>query len=61
MLLRELQNKNFDIFVADVRVRHKYYSQAIKVQISARNIQEARKQLLATYGKDATIIGLKKQ
>jgi|TARA_B100000497_G_C7385864_1_gene246544 hypothetical protein len=61
MLLRELQTKNFIIFVADVRVRHRNYSQAIKVQISARNIQEARKQLEATYGKDATIIGLKKQ
>ena len=61
MLLRELQTKNLIIFVADVRVRHRNYSQAIRVQISPRNIQEARKQLEATYGKDATIIGLKKQ
>jgi hypothetical protein len=60
MLIREFSTKaGFAIFTANVRVRQKYYSQWIPVQVSARNIQEARKALLAQYGPDATITGIR--
>lgn len=60
MLLRELKQTNFENFSADVKIKHKFYSQVIPVQISARNQQEARKLLQAQYGKDAVITGLRK-
>ncbi len=61
MLIRELQDtKVFSIFVATVQVKQNFYSQWIPVQVSARNMQEAKQQILAQYGKDSKISGLKK-
>ena len=61
MLIRELKDTQvFSIFVANVQVQQKFYSQWIPVQVSARNIQEAKQQILAQYGVDAKIAGLRK-
>jgi hypothetical protein len=60
MLLRELDQKGgFSIFTANVRVKQRYYSQWIPVQVSARNMQEAKKLIQAQYGPDATINGIR--
>jgi len=43
MLIRELKDTQvFSIFVANVQVQQKFYSQWIPVQVSARNVQEAK-------------------
>lgn len=60
MLLRELKINDFEVWEVDVRVRHRTYSQAIKVKISARNMQEARRLAAAQYGKDSTIIAVRR-
>jgi|AntAceMinimDraft_5_1070358.scaffolds.fasta_scaffold18097_4 hypothetical protein len=60
MLLRELKQSNFSMFDATVQVRHRNYSQWIPVQISARSTQEARQMLLAQYGNDTKVTGLRK-
>ncbi len=60
MLLRELKSTDFTIFIANVQVKHKFYSQTIPVNISARSQQEARKLLQTQYGKDSVISGLRK-
>jgi len=61
MLIRELKDTQiFSIFVATVQVKQSFYSQWIPVQVSARNMQEAKQQILAQYGKDSKIVGLKK-
>ena len=60
MLLRELDQKTgFSIFTANVRVKQRYYSQWIPVQVSARNMQEAKKIIQAQYGPDAIINGIR--
>ena len=60
MLIREFSTAaGFAIFIANVKVRQKYYSQWIPVQISARNMHEARRALLAQYGPDAIITGMR--
>jgi hypothetical protein len=60
MFLRELKDtKIFSIFVATVQVKQQFYSQWIPVQVSARNMQEAKRQILAQYGLDAKISGLR--
>lgn len=60
MLLRELKSTNFFVFTANVKVRHRNYSQWIPVQVSARNMQEAKKLIQAQYGVDSMITGLRK-
>lgn len=60
MLLREIKSTDFTIFAANVQVKHRFYSQTIPVQISARSTQEAKKMLQAQYGADAVISGLRK-
>ncbi len=61
MLIRELKDTQvFSIFVANVQVQQKFYSQWIPVQVSARNVQEAKQQILAQYGINAKIAGLRK-
>lgn len=61
MLLRELkQQSTFNIFIARVKVPAPNYSQWIEVQISAKNMQEAKKLLLAQYGKNALVTALRK-
>ncbi len=61
MLIRELKDTQaFSIFVATIRVQQKFYSQLIPVQVSARNIHEAKQQILAQYGANTTISGLRK-
>jgi len=60
MLLRELKTISFELFTAKVKVRQPNYSQWIDVQISAKNIQEARKLLLGQYGPDAVVTALRK-
>ena len=59
MLLREVKLTQFYIFAANVRVRSKFYSQIIPIQISARNTQEAKKIIQAQYGMDSQITGLR--
>ncbi len=61
MLLRELKDTEvFSIFVANVQVQQKFYSQWIPIQVSARNIQEAKQQILAQYGPNTKVAGLRK-
>lgn len=60
MLIKEIKSSLFTVFSAKVKVRQPNYSQWIDVQISARNIQEAKKLLLSQYGPDATVIGIRK-
>lgn len=61
MLLRELKAfESFSIFVASVQVQQKFYSQWISVQVSARNVQEAKQQLMAQYGPTVKIVGLRR-
>lgn len=60
MLLREIKSIDFTVFIANVQVKHRFYSQIIPVNISARSTQEARKMLQAQYGADAVITGLRK-
>lgn len=61
MLLRELRDtQTFSIFVATVQVQQKFYSQWIPVQVSARNAQEAKQQILAQYGATSKVSGLRK-
>jgi hypothetical protein len=61
MLLRELKTvESFSIFVASVQVQQKFYSQWISVQVSARNVQEAKQQLMAQYGPTVKIVGLRR-
>lgn len=60
MLLRELQTVSFDLFTARVKVLHPNYSQWIDVQISAKNIQEAKKLLLNQYGPKAVVAALRR-
>lgn len=60
MFLRELKDiRIFSIFVATVQVKQDFYSQWIPVQVSARNMQEAKRQILAQYGITAKISGLR--
>lgn len=61
MLIRELRDTQaFSVFVANVQVQQKFYTQWIPVQVSARNVQEAKQQILAQYGATAKIAGLRK-
>lgn len=61
MLLRELKTvESFSIFVASVQVQQKFYTQWIPVQVSARNTQEAKQQLMAQYGSTVKIVGLRR-
>lgn len=60
MLIREIKSTPFDLFVARVKVHNPNYSQWIEVQISARNMQEAKKLLLSQYGPKSVIAGLRK-
>lgn len=60
MLLRELKSTNFFVFTANVKVRQRNYSQWIPVQVSARNMQEAKRLIQAQYGVDSMITGLRK-
>ncbi len=61
MRLREtFKAPAFHLFVADLRIRQKYYSQAIKVQAQARNAIEAKKQLMAQYGPETKIISIRR-
>jgi predicted enzyme related to lactoylglutathione lyase len=59
MLLREIKQTQFNIFTANVKVRSKFYSQIIQIQISARNTQEAKRLIQAQYGMDTQITGLR--
>ena len=59
MLLRELKQTQFFIFTANVKVRSKFYSQWIPVQVSARTMQEARRIIQVQYGVDSAITGLR--
>jgi hypothetical protein len=59
MLIREIKSSLFTVFVAKVQVQQPNYSQWIEVQISARNMQEAKKLLLAQYGPNAKVVGLR--
>jgi len=59
MLLRELKQTQFHIFVANVRVRTKFYSQWIPVQVSAGTMQEAKRIIQAQYGVESAITGLR--
>lgn len=59
MLLREIKQTQFHIFTANVKVRSKFYSQIIQIQISARNTQEAKRLIQAQYGTDTQITGLR--
>ena len=62
MLLREIKiNNGFQIFAAYVKVKQKFYSQTIPVQVSARTIQAARAIILAQYGRSTVITGLRRQ
>jgi hypothetical protein len=61
MILREIRNQSFDTFRADVRIKHKFYSQIVPVIISAKNAQEAKKLLQAQYGASAVVMGIRKQ
>jgi hypothetical protein len=60
MLLRELKTNIYSLFIARVQVQQPNYSQWIDAHISAKNMQEARKLLLAQYGPNAKIAGLRK-
>lgn len=61
MLLRELKdNRGFDVYAATVKVVSPNYSQWIHVTISARNIQEARRLLIAQYGQKTVVANLRK-
>lgn len=60
MLIREIKSNIYSVFVARVQVRQPNYSQWIDAQISAKNMQEARKLLLSQYGPQARIAGLRK-
>ena len=59
MLIREIKSNHYAVFIARVQVQQPNYSQWIDVQISAKNMQEARKLLLAQYGPNAKIAGLR--
>jgi len=61
MLLREFKKDLFSIWIANVRVRMRTYTQWIPVQVSARNNREAKNIIYAQYGKDAAITDLRKQ
>ncbi len=60
MLIREIKSNIYGVFIARVQVQQPNYSQWIDAQISAKNMQEARKLLLAQYGPKAKIAGLRK-
>ena len=60
MLIREIKSNIYNVFTARVQVRQPNYSQWIDAQISAKNMQEARKLLLSQYGPNAKIAGLRK-
>lgn len=62
MLLRELKaaKDRFDIFTARVKVQQPLYSQWIEVKISAKNMQEANKLLIAQYGPGTVVAGLRR-
>ena len=60
MLLNELKDKRFDLFTARVKVTHPNYSQWIDVKISAMNMQQARKLLLAQYGPGTMVTALRR-
>lgn len=61
MFLRELEQKSaFSIFTANIKVRQQFYSQWIPVQVSARNIEEAKRIILGQYGAGTAITGLRK-
>ena len=61
MRLREtFKAPQFFLFVADLRIRQKFYSQAIKVQTNARNAIEAKKQIMAQYGPDTKILYIRR-
>lgn len=57
MLLRELHS--VATWIADVRVRHRTYSQAIKVELQALTMEQAKRMLQAQYGKDSQILSIK--
>jgi hypothetical protein len=60
MLLRELKETGFYIFTANVKIRRQFYSQWIPIQVSARNVVEAKRIIRAQYGDDAVVSGLRK-
>jgi hypothetical protein len=61
MLLREFHTASYILFIAKVRVVQPNYSQWIDVQIPAKSMQEAKNLLLAQYGPNAKITGLRKK
>lgn len=62
MLLREFSkiDLKFSIFTARVKVVNPNYTQWIEVQISAKNMQEARRLLIAQYGPKTIVAALRK-
>jgi hypothetical protein len=60
MLIREIQSNVYSVFMAKVQVQQPNYSQWIDARITAKNMQEARKLLLAQYGPNAKLAGLRK-
>lgn len=62
MLLREFSkiDPKFSIFTARVKVVNPNYTQWIEVQISAKNMQEARRLLIAQYGPKTIVAALRK-
>jgi hypothetical protein len=60
MLLRELKTVSFELFTAKVKIFQPNYSQWIDVQISAKNIQQAKNLLLTQYGPNTVVTALRK-
>jgi len=60
MLIREVKKSQFSVWIANVRVRQRTYTQWIPVQVSARNNREARNIIYAQYGKNAGITDLRR-
>lgn len=60
MLIREVKSNIYNVFIARVQVQQPNYSQWIDAHVSAKNMQEARKLLLAQYGPRSKIAGLRK-
>lgn len=62
MLLREISKiePKFSIFTARVKVFNPNYSQWIEVQIPAKNMQEAKRLLIAQYGPNTIVAALRK-
>jgi len=60
MLIKEIKSSDYSLFTARVQVQQPNYRQWIEVQISAKNMQEAKKLLLGQYGAGSKIAGLRK-